>query len=101
MPQDEFEYKHQNTTVLGVEWDNTLPSAEVRSVHRRNLQTVLDGLGLLNALDEGQLSCEGCGIKLTWENVGTIFRKEGKIHLSCDRPECIVLALNRDRSVTS
>lgn len=66
---------------------------EIRAVHRRNLKEVLGKLGLLQALEGGELACEVCSRTITLDNLGTIFKKGGQIHVCCNQSDCLAKTL--------
>jgi len=67
--------------------------AEVKAVHRRNLEDVLTKLGVIEPLRRGEFTCDVCGCVITMDNVGTVFKKDGRIHISCNRTDCLAAVL--------
>lgn len=57
--------------------------------HERELQLVLEKLGLSKRINERKLRCSICGNVITETNFGAIFKKGNKIHIICDSLKCL------------
>ena len=70
----------------------------ILAVHDKDLEDILDGLGILNKLKSGKLKCKFCKNIITLENLHSIFPQSRSIKLVCDNPNCIkeLHALLRD-----
>lgn len=66
-----------------------MSDAEIKAVHRKDLEDVVTRLGLTDSLNRGLLVCDVCGTPVNWDNIGTIFKKEGTVRVCCNRQECI------------
>jgi len=63
------------------------PSLKV--FHERHLEELLTKLGLLEKLQKRELLCYVCKKIITMENFGAVFKKNGKVLVVCDDPNCI------------
>jgi len=62
----------------------------IPAVHDWHLERVLADLGLLLALDAGELRCACCQDVLSLETIGGILvRRKGRYSLVCSRIDCI------------
>lgn len=61
---------------------------EICAVHERDLERFLKSLGLLEALEKGEIKCDVCSCQVTKKNIGFIYPFEGKIRVCCDKPDC-------------
>lgn len=66
---------------------------EIKAVHERNLEKVLEDLGLLAAVKEGRVACKFCRKKLTVENIQCLYPKDGDIVFCCNDIKCFQQAL--------
>ncbi len=69
----------------------------VKAIHDSDLERVLRKLGLYEKLVRGELRCAICGRVLTLENLGGLYKENGKIKLVCNRIECLVKAAEKVR----
>jgi len=69
----------------------------VKAIHDSDLESVLRKLELYEKLVRGELSCVICGRSLTLENLGGLYREDGKVKLVCNRIECLVEAAEKVR----
>jgi hypothetical protein len=64
-------------------------SRELVAVLDEDLVSVLRALGLLDALEHGDLRCANCGTVLTLRNLsGFIPQEEGTYRIFCDEAAC-------------
>ena len=63
--------------------------SEIKAVHQRNLKDFLAELGLLEAVQKGEVKCTICECLINETNIGTIYRLEGTLRVCCDRVECL------------
>lgn len=62
----------------------------IPAIHDWHLRRVLDELGLLPALEAGEIRCFACESRLTLDAVGGILvRGQGAFALVCSRAECL------------
>jgi hypothetical protein len=66
---------------------------EIKAVHERNLGKILEELGMLTAVKEGQVVCKFCRKKLTLENIQCLYPKDDEIAFCCDEIRCFQQAL--------
>lgn len=62
---------------------------KIRAIHDVDLDNFLLNLGLLEALEKGELRCGICGCQLTKENLGCIYPESGEIRICCYKPVCL------------
>jgi hypothetical protein len=55
----------------------------------RDLRLILEDCGLLKAFEAGELTCEHCQTRLSWENLGAVVTAADGLKLCCDLSECI------------
>jgi len=65
------------------------PPEKIHAIHDDDLEKFLDSLGLLRALNKGQLNCKFCRDVITKETVQSIFPDSGNISLVCNKLQCI------------
>jgi len=59
------------------------------AVDERDLVDVLKRLGLYHDVVEGRGRCYFCGVPVGLENLGGVFRYEGKAYLVCNSVRCL------------
>jgi len=62
---------------------------EVDSVYDKDLEKILDGLGLLNKFKSGKLKCKFCHDTISLNNLHSFFPEAGKIRFICDKSNCV------------
>jgi len=62
---------------------------EINSVHDKDLEVILDGLGLLNKFKNGKLKCKFCHDTISKDNLHSFFPEAGKIKFVCDKSNCV------------
>jgi len=62
---------------------------EALAVHRQKLEEFLVGLGLFEALTNGELKCHVCGMQVSLDNIGLIVPSGEEILLCCSVARCI------------
>ena len=67
----------------------------IKAVHEKNLDSLLESLGLTEPLEQGKLVCAICGCKITRANIGTIFPDEGQVRVCCNNPGCLPKVIER------
>ena len=68
---------------------------ELHAVYNEDLDFFLKNLGILKALENGELSCFSCGSTVTKENFGCVLPEDDEIKICCDSLECFDKALER------
>ena len=65
----------------------------IRAIHDTDLVKVLKKLGLYEGVVEGRYKCFECGVRITLENLGGLFKDEdGKINFVCNNIKCLMKA---------
>ena len=67
----------------------------LRAVYEKDVEKLLESLGMLNEVKNGQLHCFLCNETVTLENFGGIIRKNGGLKIFCDKIECYLKMLKR------
>jgi hypothetical protein len=62
---------------------------EVKAIYDKDLEQILNNLGILDLLIGGEINCAVCGCSVDLENLGAIFPYEDEIKVSCDNNKCI------------
>jgi hypothetical protein len=66
---------------------------KIHAVSSRDLDGLLQSLGLMEDLANGKLNCRCCGSKLSRENIGCIYPINKEIRLCCNTLDCLEKAL--------
>jgi len=61
----------------------------LKAVHERDLQALLESLGLLEIVASGHATCLHCGDVVTVDNLHCIVPRGEDILLACSKPACI------------
>ncbi len=61
---------------------------QVPAVHRRDLEMVLDEIGLKEKIVAGKLRCAGCDKPVTLEKIQCLYMEDNEIRVCCDNIEC-------------
>jgi len=64
---------------------------DIHAVREDALREILEAYGLADKLDNGVLSCPETGVRLTWDNLGSIKVIDGKLVLYSVGAEDVVL----------
>lgn len=68
---------------------------ELQVFSLKNVNELLEKLGLLQDFKEGKMKCFFCEETLTLENIGAFFDHEGKLVFTCDSHACIKKAFSQ------
>jgi len=66
---------------------------EIKAVHEHNLEEMLKGLGMLEDVKEGRISCKFCGKTITLENLRCLYPKNDEVFFCCTDIECFMQAM--------
>lgn len=55
----------------------------------RDLRLILENFDLLEPFEAGELACDHCATKLSWDNLGAVVTSVEKLRLYCDLLDCI------------
>jgi len=75
-----------------------LEKLKLRAVYEKDVEKLLNNLGILEKVKEGAFSCHFCKEKITMENFGGIIRMRGKLELFCEKIECYLKMLEARKS---
>jgi len=67
---------------------------EIKAVHERNLEEMLESLGVLDSVMKGLITCKFCGKKISLENINCVYPKKNEIVFCCDDISCFEKALS-------
>jgi len=67
----------------------------VKAIHDSDLEKVLKKLGIYEKLVNGKYRCHICGVALSLDNLGGLYKENGEIRLVCNKIECLVEAVER------
>jgi hypothetical protein len=77
-------------SMLGKRWRER---QRIKAVHDRDLEGLLESLGLAETVKAGHARCHFCGETLTLDNLQAILPIGDRIGLTCGKPGCIEQAL--------
>lgn len=60
-------------------------------VHDRDLESLLEQLGIASAVRRGEARCALCGTAVTKENLGALYFESGQVRVLCDEVGCLDL----------
>ncbi len=72
-----------------------LRKERIRAVHEHYLEEFLQGLGLLEDLENGNVHCAICGDALELGNLQCIFPQGNEVKLCCQKTSCYEKAVAR------
>jgi len=61
----------------------------IRAIYHKDVANFFESIGLLKALQRGEIHCDGCGEQITLENFKAFAKKSGKFLFCCDREFCV------------
>jgi len=67
---------------------NKLVKKNILAVHDQDLEKILEGLGILDKFKRGELKCNFCKSRITFDNLHSFFPQSGDIKLVCDSSNC-------------
>lgn len=73
----------------------SLKKHKIHAIHDYNLKEFLKNIGLLEAIEEGELRCSICGSVIDKDNFQCAYPLEGRIEVCCDKLECFQGVLER------
>lgn len=62
---------------------------ELQAVHDKDLEKLLESLGILEKLKKGELRCKFCKEIVTLDNLHSIFPEAGAIKVICENVICV------------
>jgi len=62
---------------------------EIYTIHDRDLELLLNKLGLTAMLRKGEIKCAICGCVITKENLGSILPLKKELIICCDKIDCL------------
>lgn len=72
-----------------------LQREKVHAIHKRDLETILRDLEMLDALVAGALRCASCGAPMTVDTLQCLFTEENEIRCCCTNAECYERVLSQ------
>ena len=66
-----------------------MQNSSLKAVHDDDLESLLNSLGYLEKVHNGNCTCNFCGNTITIENLGAIFPLCGKVCFSCGDALCM------------
>lgn len=67
-----------------------LEKKDLMAIHRQDIETMLENLGLLKDFKANNYHCQFCNSIMTSNNFGAIFSKNKKMFFSCSQINCLV-----------
>ena len=62
---------------------------EMKAVHERDLDNLLDKLSLRDEFHAGNVKCKFCKDVIARDNIYSLIRESGSVNFICDKPRCI------------
>lgn len=75
-----------------------LKREKIHAIHKRDLESILKDLGLLDKILAGSLSCTICGKPITIDTLQCLFLEENQIKFCCTDVECYQVVLSKKRN---
>ena len=72
---------------------------KIRAVHDADLEPLLQKLGLLEDIENGNLRCSFCGRVLTFDNFGGVYKENDQLKSFCQETKCYLEMLKRKSDV--
>ena len=72
-----------------------LKREKIHAVYKRDLESILKDLGLLDKISAGSLFCTICGNPITLDTLQCLFLEENQIKFCCKNIECYRLVLSK------
>jgi len=66
-----------------------LDKRKLLAFHEKNIDSILDKLGLLEKIKKGEIKCVICNKVITKKNLGAILKRNDKLLIICDSLECL------------
>lgn len=63
---------------------------EINAVHERDLDNLLQRLGVKEKFESGVFKCKFCNEVITKQNLYSILPESGGINFICDKPACVI-----------
>jgi hypothetical protein len=63
---------------------------EINAVHERDLDNLLQKIGIKEKFEGGAFKCKFCNETITKQNLNSILLESGGINFICDKPACII-----------
>lgn len=67
---------------------NKLIKENIQAVHEQDLEKILEGLDLLDKFKHGELKCNFCRSRITFDNLHSFFPQSGDIKFVCTNSNC-------------
>lgn len=77
-------------------WRNRL---KIPAVHDRDLESVLNDLGVLDKVSSGELLCSVCGAPLTLDTIECLYMQGTELKFCCQKVECCEVVLRDTKSM--
>jgi len=65
----------------------------LKAVHERDLQNLLEKVGLKEDFETNLVQCNFCGKIVNHKNLYSLFKESGAIKMVCDNPNCVATFL--------
>lgn len=60
-----------------------------KAVYDEDLISLLESLGVLDAVNAGNYKCDECNCTITIENIGSLYKKGNEIKFKCNKIDCL------------
>ena len=64
-------------------------TVHISAIHDKDLMPLLQEHQLATPLEQGKVRCHACAQPVTWDNIGGIAFKQGRLVLYCESMACL------------
>jgi hypothetical protein len=70
-------------------------TTKLQLLYDKDVETLLLSIGELENIKAGKHKCHSCGVIITLDNLGAIFRENGKYYFLCNENKCLTKFLGK------
>ena len=72
-----------------------MASEKIQAVHSDDIETYLQELGVLDAVQKGACVCAVCRRSVTLDNIACLYPENGEVQFICSDPRCVDAIIKR------
>ena len=65
-----------------------MQDVEINAIHENELKDFLENIGILEDIKNAKIKCRFCGQTITIDNLHSVYPKNGKIYVCCEKTQC-------------
>lgn len=69
---------------------------KIKAIHKKDLESILSHLGILDNISAGKVQCSKCGKVITIDNIQCILLENDEIKLCCNNLDCYKSIIFKD-----